>query len=408
MSKRVLMIIGLYYPYNAPGHHRCAKLAKYLPRFGWEPTVLCGKSTKQNSGVCYDASLEGKDTCETIRVPYPYYRGRSPANLFDAYIMEKLATTSYPYFLYRSLLQAGRELLQNRHFDAIWATSPYTMGLKVAGKLSREFNTPWMADLRDLAHELTEKPGPLSRWQVRLETRACGNASALSTVSQPLVDTLVTRHSGAGYPLPVHLVPNGFDPEDYTQVDQPPSEFFDIVHCGLIYGRRSPLVLLDALDKLLAEGQELARLRVKFYGLEKAQLEQFVADRPCAPMVHDMGRVSFRGAQRILQRATVLLLLSHSGVRGMMTSKLFEYLAAGRMILSVPGDNDVTDAVLDETKAGVAGGNADGLAELLRGWYAEWKERGELAYSGLPEKIAQYSRVKQAERTAEILTSICL
>ena len=364
--------------------------------------VLFAEPERENRQVFYDPSLEGRDTCETIRVLYTEYPGKSIRGLFDYFVIAKTAPTQSPWGLYRPMLREARDLARNGRFDAIWVTSPFIMVLKIAGVIAREFEIPWVADLRDLMNEIVLRPGALARWRIRLETNICRSADALITVTQPLADTLASRHTA-----PVYVVPNGFDPDDFPPPEESRSEYFDVVYAGSVYGKRDPTPLFDALDRIRRDGDELDRLRVRFYGVEETQLAPYLRGRPCADAVRAMGRVPFREMTRIQQRASLLLFLTHADVRGIMTAKMFDYLAARRTILSVSGDNDVTDAFLRDTRAGVVGRTPEEIAKLIREYYAEWKNTGSVQYHGLPDKIAGYTREKQAEQTAEVLNSIC-
>jgi len=402
MNRRVLLLCQYYYPCNAPGAHRCAKLAKYLPRFGWEPVVLCMQATPDNSLGMYDAKLEGTDTCRVVRVRYDQKPGRSPANYLNDRVLERCLKTYTPWRLYRRMLKRGRKLASEEHFDAIWATSPSPVVLNVARRIARAAAIPWVADMRDLTGETDKNPGLLQRCQMALENRAASTASAFITVSQPLAETLARHHDA-----PVRVIPNGFDPDDFPAGVQPNADTFEIVYSGSIYSGRDPGPLFDALDLLLADGARIDKLRVRFYGVLETSLAPFLANRRCTHLIENMGRVAYNEMMRIQQRATVLLLLPHAHVKGIMTSKVFEYLGARRPILSVPGDGDVTDALLEETGAGVAVGDPARLAQLLRQWYAQWQDSRTLPYAGKPDAIARYTRERQARRTAELLDEVC-
>jgi len=401
MAKRVLLIGLDYYPRNVPGAHRSAKLAKYLPSFGWEPVVLTCSATSQNSFGRYDPDLENKDDCTVIRVPSRYHSAKTLPGFINHYIIRAYAPHIHPLGLYCSMLRRGKQLLAEQHFDAIWATSPYIMALNVAGRLARLFNKPLVADLRDLMHETEDRPGILHRWQMHLEKRMCDRADALSIVTAPLGEQLKKRHS-----KPVHVIANGFDPDDFPAPGSRKSETFDIVYAGSIYAGRDPAPLFDALDLLLEQGTDISRMRACFYGVQAPQMEPYLKGRACRDVVQVMGEIPQRRLISVMQQASLLLLLSHKQP-GIMPYKIFEYLAAGRTILSIPGDGDVTDALLDETGAGVAAAQPAAIAELVRQWYQQWQRGSDLPYGGKPDEIAKYTRRHQAQHTAKLLDEVC-
>ena len=402
MKKRSLLLSQYYYPCNAPGSHRCAKLAKYLPRFGWKPVVLCAEAVPENSLGLYDTRLEGQDPCETIRVSYPHYPIRTVQGLIEYFILDRYARQISPWALYRRMMERGREVLKQQRFDVLWATSPSIMTLNVAGRLAKEFGLPFVADLRDLVHETHTKPDITCRWQTRLEMKVCKAADALIIVTEPLGQWLAERHD-----VPVHVIPNGFDPDDFPPVDDRKTKHFDIVYAGSVYSGRNPTPLLDALDIILEEGHDISKLRLQFYGVDDFTLAPFIDGRRCRDVTFVEDRIPLHDMIRVMQRASVLLLLSHVQP-GILPYKIFEYLAAGRTVLSIPGDNSSTDNLLRETAAGVSSADPAEIAVLLKRWYAQWQAEGELPFRGKPDKIAQYTRIKQAQRTAEVLDSLCI
>lgn len=112
-----------------------------------------------------------------------------------------------------------------------------------------------------------------------------------------------------------------------------------IVHTGMIYeGHRDPTPLLDVLSKLYLKGDiDAGDVTIDFYG-ERVDLAKRLAGRAdYAPFIRLMGHVS-REKALIAQREAGLLLLLESPAaeaRGVLTGKLFEYIAAGRPILCV-------------------------------------------------------------------------
>jgi len=119
-----------------------------------------------------------------------------------------------------------------------------------------------------------------------------------------------------------------------------------------------------------------------------------------------MDSVPFHETINIEKQAAVLLFLSHSNAKGIMTSKIFEYLGAGRPILSIPGDNNVTDALLKETGTGISASSPDELARIILSWYDEWQKKGAVTYKGRIDKIQKYTRRNQTRRMVQVLNAI--
>src|SRR5262245_58530051 len=57
MARHVLIVSYFFPPMGGVGCLRALKLAKFLPRFGWEASIL---TTKVPAYYCYDETLEGE------------------------------------------------------------------------------------------------------------------------------------------------------------------------------------------------------------------------------------------------------------------------------------------------------------------------------------------------------------
>ena len=407
-TRRVLIISRAYYPHCSPGSHRVAGMAKHLPESGWTPVIVCPDWTPQNCFGRCDPSLAGRDTCEVVRVPYAVHVGRTPAALWHR-VLGRLHHWFRPHLaplrLLRDLEARAERLLSEQTFDAIVASHPPTMALTAASRVSRRSGVPWVADLRDLVGG--QQPGPplcpLKRLHVRRHAAVCRSASALVTVSPPLAERLAQQHPGK----PVDVVCNGFDPDNYAGGVEPDGDTFTMAYCGEIMSTESPAPLFDALDHILRSGAEkLERFRLCFYGTTPAKVERHLTGRPCARLVEITGRVPFAESVRAQQAANALLVLSCPGTKGILTSKIFEYLGAHRPILAVPSDGGVIDSLLEETRAGKVGRTAEEIADILLDWIAEWQENGGPAWRGRAGAVEQYTRRHQAARMAQILDKV--
>jgi glycosyltransferase involved in cell wall biosynthesis len=402
MKKRVLILCSSFYPRGTASSHRIAKIAKYLPEFGWEPVVLCPDFNSTNDPWYEDQALADKDPCEVIRVPYRA-DNRKKINKAWLCVAGRCFGHIAPFRLRRDMERCGELLLKERHFATIIGSSPSMMTLTVACRLSEQFCVPFVPDLRDIPDELSDQLDWSVRRYVRIERLLLNRASAIVTTSVGLADRLASRHSAS-----VHIVYNGFDPDDFATAGHVRNGgTFDLVYCGGLTHGRHPHLLLDALDLMLrGSSHALDGVRVCFYGVLERVLSEIVSGRPCRDLVHNMGRVTHAESIRAQQHATVLLLFSHREGAGPMPSKIFEYLGAGRPILSIPGDIRISDTVLQETHAGQVGRTTEEIAGILNTWLEEWKHTGRVQYKGQGERIQQYTRRNQTGRLAEILDEV--
>jgi hypothetical protein len=280
----------------------------------------------------------------------------------------------------------------------------------VAGILSKRHGCSWVADYRDLWIEGHIYPGmwPFTVLEKHLEKRYVGNhADIITTVSQPLANTLQNK-----FHAPVYVIENGYDEDDYFQ-DFPPY-FRDtkkrIVYTGAIYpGKRDPSPLFAAIASMAQSDKSMRQkmsdeFEVLFFGSESDWLNSLIKKNAVQPWVKYMGMVSRADALRIQKQADILLFLEweNGSVDGILTGKLFEYLAMKKPILGIGVSAKTSPgALMEQAGVGMAvGKDIEKMISILR----------ELVDTGKPfdiqpkeEIISRYTRKKQAKRLLEIM-----
>lgn len=400
MTTTLLVVADAFYPLTLAGAHRPAKLAKYLPELGIRPIVLCPEWTADNSGGFHDPLLGPEhDLCETIRVPTAGF----PRGLL-ARAARKVEDALWPYHapvaLAASMRERALQVASARRIDAIWST--YVPGYPhvVASSLARARGIPWIADFRDLPDQ-TYRDARTSRI-VELEVRTCATARALTATTEPLAARLASRHRA-----PVHVIPNGFDEDDYPPGEPASAPRFTIRYFGILYEFRDPRPMFAAIDRLVAEGTlPLDRVAVEFYGTDRGQVERLREGFSCAPSVVAKPRVGRAEMFELQRSATVLLNMQSGEAGGAVPSKLTEYLGARRPLLNLPGDGGAGDALVAATRTGVTVADVEGLTAVLRAWAEEWKADGTVRWRGDEAARARYTRRAQSASLARVLAEV--
>lgn len=407
---------------------RLRGLAKYLPEFGWEPTIVTAKqpnsinqeSTSQN--LCrlietdyqdinaYLASFFGINPDKPIRESLNIKSVKNKNTLFDrtwGLVKELLYYPDREKGWYKYGLEAGKEILEEDNYDAIISSSfPVTAHL-IARELKLHYNIPWIADLRDLWTQNHYYPYSSFRKMIdtRLEKKTLGLADALTTVSGPLNEALSGRYPDKY----TSTITNGFDPEE-TNPGVPLSKGFTITYTGQLYrGRQDPEPLLKALSELIHDGVvERGDVSIDFYGKYESWLEEDVTRYKLGDVVTLHGPVSREVAIRKQWESQILLLLTWNdpAEQGVYTGKVFDYLAARRPILSLGLSGGVVTRLIDDTNAGVHVSTEEEIKSYLLAAYKEFKKNGAVHYSGNQSEIDKYSHYEMARKFAEVLNAI--
>lgn len=435
MPRRVLILTYYFPPSGGAGVQRVLKFVKYLPSFDWRPVVVTvreGAYPARDATLTQDvppaAEVHRTSSWDAYQV-YAALTGKSPEEAVvqgsvqdhEAGWKERLSRWGranvflpdarvgwWPFAVWR-----GWKLLANHPIDAILTTGPPHSTHLAGWCLHRLTGTPWVADFRDpwtdinYYQELPHTPWAL--WVDRaLERGVLRGAQAVTTVSSTWRDVLAqkieSREMGA-----FRVIQNGYDAADLEGERQSvDDDGFALTHVGSLYASRNPDGLWRALQHL-REGGAVPDLRLRLVGTVDPSVRAALRAHDLADVTELVSYVPHDEAVAYMQRAGLLLLSIESfpASAGMLTGKVYEYLASGRPILGVGDADGDAASLLRQTNAGKLFGrtDVDGIAAFVRRHYDAWAEGSSL--SGAPaERIRPYRRRAQTERLAAVLDEV--
>lgn len=419
MTKKVLVIAYHFPPRPSVASLRTQGLANYLPEYGWEPTIITAKLPgkpdpryhvieTQDSDILLEWKRRfGLSSDKTFREQL----GQTGKNdtIVDhllQFTKEILAYPDYNKKWYTYVMPTARELLKTGEYDAILSSAgPYTSHV-IAHDLKNEFGLPWIADFRDL---WTQNPyfsyGRVRNFfEKRLERSTLSNADRITTVSLPLADNLANFHK-----ISSHSIPNGFDP-GIQNPGVPVSEKFTITYTGRLYReKRDPEPLFRTLRRLIdAKKIQPSDIEVNFWGPIEPWVKTQITANELDTIVHIYDSISRTDAIKEQWRSQVLLLLSWNDPReaGVLTGKIFEYLAAGRPVIALGYSHGAISNLLSDTRAGIVPENDEELEKILFAFYSQYKTEGRVRYCGIETEINKYSHREMAHSFAELLDQV--
>ena len=433
--RRVLVVTYYFPPSGGPGVQRVLKFVKYLREFGYEPTVLTVEEgafpqhdeelvTEIPPGVAIHrtrsldpfgvyAFLTGRSKKDAVMVGTVRREGgfiERAASWMRANVFLPDARVGWVPFAVREGIRLHRE----QRFDVVFTSGPPHSVHLIGKKLKRRVGIPWVADFRDLWSDTNfydELPiTSIARaHDRRLEQRVLFEADRIVTVSPYWKRILVEKSGRQDDELVV--VHNGFDETDFETHTEPAGQnagLFTLAHVGSLYGARNPEVLWAAIKGLRDKG-DVERLRIRLIGIVDNRVHEAIAANGLEAIVDATPYVSHSGAVKAMCSASALLLVIErfQNDAGMITGKLYEYLAAGRPVVGVgPTIGDAAD-LLASTSAGrmIDRSDVDGLAEHLKILYQQW-ESGAPLQGAASEDIRLYSRREQTRVLAVALDAI--
>ena len=431
--KRVLIITYYWPPSGGSGVQRWLKMSKYLPENDWQPVIY---TTENAEYPIIDPSLE-KDVAPEAEIvrrpifePYSFYKKflgiKQEETVKMGFIEEKekkqgwkknlslwirgnLFIPDARCFWIRPSVRYLKKYLKAHPVDAVISTGPpHSMHL-IAMKLKKALDIPWIADFRDPWTEI-DYYGELhlTRWSDRkhhrLEREVLSKADKVVTVAPDWA-----RRLGRLGNRNVRVIYNGFD-----QTNEMPTEPFHltekfvITYLGVLSKIQSPEKLWQGLGELVKENEDFDKhLKINMIGQIDSSAVQSIQENGLGSHVTFTPYIPHEQVAQAHRDSTLLLLLlmpdSEPRAKGLLTGKLFEYLASGRPILCIGPEKGDAAHIISKAKAGITVGFEDKekMKEAVKRLYQSYLE------NGLPDnnnsEVERYSRRVLAGEYANLL-----
>ncbi len=433
MRKRLLLIAYYFPPLGLSGVQRVLKWAKYLPESGWDITVL---TARPGSYFARDESLlddlRGRDV-EIVRTPSidptrwvsrrdVRFPGESRRRVF-AKISQTIFQPDNKIGWYPFAVSAGKNILSNHHFDAIYSSAPpYTAHL-IGAALSRFSGVPLILDYRD---DWINNPRHhyASRWHLQLANRqeqsVFKTASAITTINDAIKSELTKRVTGQISEDQIRVFPHGFDPDDFMlpadangtdiTADRKPGTPVEFVYSGVFYDAQKPDIFLRGLAGFLNKhGEARPAIRARFIGLVPDYTLDLVIQLGLDDVVILEGYLNHSAAARVIANADVLWMTVGEGEGSFMisTSKLFEYFGTGNPILGLVPEGTARKALGEYGAAEIVDpDDIAGATMAIRRLYNA--SRSGLSKRGNEQFIEQFDRKRLAAKLAAFLDQLSL
>jgi glycosyltransferase involved in cell wall biosynthesis len=376
---RVLLISYIFPPTGGSAVQRPAKLVKYLPSAGWTVEVLTAGHDRfpwRDDSLLSDIPPD----CRVHRVPgyepacvaerIAAVLGRQPGDEGDT--LARHIEDSLQWRLNALLARLGIEDAQSlwvrpaarfatrRHrqapFDVVISTGPPHFVHRVAWRMARQTNVPWIADVRDpLISDFDRTPAGRRKTLAmrKLEQAIMTQAAMIITTCPSFVDELRHRYPGRAAE-DIRCITNGFDRDDLQLLEaEDVARPRDAVECvfvaaGAFYGRREVVRIVEPLRRVLERHPAWRdRVRLVIAGtLDAEQHRRWQQDRP--EWLTLAGYLDHREAVRLAVRSACAIVPVPDCRHGntSIPGKTFELMALPVHILALaPPDGDTARIV---------------------------------------------------------------
>lgn len=451
--KKVLVITYYWPPSGGSGVQRWLKFVKYLREFGWEPIVYTPLDPER---MATDSSLEseiplGVEVLRTkITEPYSLYKlftgkkegeikpgfigssgggsnagtagkataygGSSSSNSERAPFKERLSLFIRSNFFIPDpkMLWIGcsarylKKQLAQHPVDVIVSTGPpHSMHL-IARKVSKATGIPWVADFRDPWTKMYNfkymgYSSIVESIHKKLERKVLQDANAVVTVTNTIAtefEQMINQR--------VHVITNGFDPADFSDIKVDSEEGFTITYTGLFVKTQNPTILWKILGEKCNRDAKFANdLKIRLIGHTDSSVLSCIHENGLSKNLLSMEYTRHDQVVEWQRKARVLLLAGgqEPESKGILTGKFFEYMAAARPILGFGPKGGDMDIALEESGCGTMFDyqDSDGVAVFIEEQYRLFEGGQTPIING---KIDAYSRIELTRKMAHVLNSV--
>lgn len=442
--KRVLIITYYWPPSGGSGVQRWLKMSKYLPENGWQPVIYTAKDAEypvEDPSLEQDVAPEAEVIRRPIVEPYTFYKkflGMQKGEKVKAgFINEGTKKSGWKENLsvwlrgnlfipdarcwwIKPSVRYLSKYLKEHPVDALISTGPpHSMHL-IARALNKKFNIPWVADFRDPWTDIDfYKDLKLTRCadrkHHRLEHQVLTEATKAVAIGWDCAKGLESH--GA---KDVAVITNGFDEtfvethgrvslhNDASQHETLP---FTMSHIGIVGANRNPETFWQSIAdivEMFPGTSPIPSIKIRLIGqvdnsvlesIKRYNIEKYVEIIPYIPHNQVIAEQ---------QKSDVLLLFVNNtpNAKGILTGKIFEYMASGRPILCIGPEDGDSARILNETQSGITVdfNDKEKMKQTILTLYERFKDNN-LKINNL-DLISRYSRRNLCRQYCEILNGL--
>ena len=375
--KKVLLITYYFPPSGGAGVQRWLKTIKYLPEFGVETIVLTvdpayASYPQVDESLCSEVPSSVKVYTTKTKEILSLYKRVSPskqvpyggfANEPNPTLLQKISRFIRGNFFLpdprrgwnKYALSKARQIIETEGITTIVTTSPPHSTQLIGLELKKQYpNINWVADLRDPWTDIYYNNDlyPTSwakKRNLAYERSVLEGADKVITVSEDCKRLFAEKADIAGK---ITVVPNGYDNDDFKEKLGVRSEELGVINkFGIIsyVGVMAPQHNLLPLKALVSGRKDIL---LRFVGVVSEEIQQEI--KSWGVLAEFIPYVSHKEAVAYMQASDALLLFIPNvpNNEGILTGKLFEYLASRRKILLFGPENGDAMRLISECGAG--------------------------------------------------------
>jgi glycosyltransferase involved in cell wall biosynthesis len=351
-------------------------MIKYLPEFGWQPSVL---TVEEDTFSSKDETLLNDIDKNLVVVkaksfePFNIYKkftgkkkdeqlvasetiskvNKSLTHRISIWIRMNLFIPDARIGWYFPAVKKGSSYLKKEEFDAIITIGPPHTAHLVGMRLSKIFKIPHIPVFIDpwvdiIYYKNFKRSKPTLALDNYLEKKVLKSSNSAVFVTKTMQEDYIKK-----YPFlnnKSNTLYWGYDEEDFKNIsnEKHNNDEETIVHAGNIFDFQNTPKFWQQVKKEIDNGR---KLRIKFIGTVSPGIKQTIENNGLTPVTQYLGFLPYNEMLTELSKASYLLVCATEPRH--VPGKLFEYLRIGKPIIAFGNDNDEVKNILDSTKAGM-------------------------------------------------------
>lgn len=421
----ILFVVHYFPPQNNTGTRRVLAFCKYLHLDGHQVSVITTKKSYFESASLTEAVPDYINLYE-VQSRNKYNSQESQVNYNDATqirswktrvgdilrkckrlsmkVFGQLVDSRIPFALsFRRPISDLKLHAALLNADIIISSAP-PWPVHLATKLiAKRYKKPWIADYRDqFSGWHKAKSNGFSRHvEKKLDQSLISLADAVVTISEPMRSYYADMHEK------VYCIENGFDDDAFSSALVRKKQTKIIIrYMGSIEKDSIPYAFIVALNALSEEVS--SKYQVEFYGnmqLLKQVFSKSQLKKPANLLLYD--QVSKADAVNLTRSAGLLFIkqtsdISTASSRGMLTTKLFEYMAARKGIIAEIDKNTLmADYIYKSGLSAVVTLDSHKIKDFLVSY-----AKKEIQFTPNDDFINQFSRKEQTLKLLSLVNEV--
>lgn len=430
MNKEKVLIITYYWPPSGgAGVQRNLKFVKYLSQLDVEPIVITVNENKASYPVTDKTLLDDipsgvkvyrTDSYEPLgiiskifgkkRIPHAGFANQKKGKLLN----RLMRWVRGNYFIpdarrgwVKYAYSQACDIIEKENIKTVIISSPPHSSQLIGLNLKNRFKIKWIADMRDPWTDIYYyddlMPGAGARRKDKnYESQVLEQSDEIVVVSDD-IKRLFSEKNEKVNASKIHVIPNGYDEEDFDIKTESPPNHFTITYTGTIADSYHPEVFFKVMREIISANSK-EKIEIRFIGSSASAVRSLADKYGISSNINFISYVTHDKAIRYMLSSSALLLVIPEVVnnKGITTGKLFEYLASRRPIIGIgPSDGDASK-IIRECSAGKMFERTQEaqISEYISQLLSLWKSNEN--FSPDMSKIEQYSRKELTSQLRKI------